>query len=122
MVGKSLIKTIKPAKQLVGEVVLPGDKSISHRAAILGSLASGISEISNFSPGKDCSSTINCLKSLGVRISRNSDESLTLNIYGAGSDGLREAINVLNAGNSATTMRLLEWCSCCPAFSFYNKR
>ena len=107
MVRKSLIKIVKPAKQLAGEVVLPGDKSISHRAAILGSLASGISEVSNFSPGKDCASTINCLKSLGVRISRNSSEFLTLNIYGAGGDGLREAINVLNAGNSATTMRLL---------------
>ena len=107
MVGKSLNITVKQAKQLIGEVVLPGDKSISHRAAIFGSLASGVSEISNFSPGKDCASTLNCLKFLGIKINRNSTESHTLNIHGAGSDSLKEAISVLNAGNSATTMRLL---------------
>jgi 3-phosphoshikimate 1-carboxyvinyltransferase len=107
VVGKSLVKRIKPAKQLIGEVILPGDKSISHRVAILGSFASGISEISDFSPGKDCTSTINCLKSLGVKITRNSEKSHEYTIYGTGYDGLREAVNVLNAGNSGTTMRLL---------------
>jgi 3-phosphoshikimate 1-carboxyvinyltransferase len=107
VVRETLITKIKPAKQLAGQVVVPGDKSICHRAAILGSLASGLSEISNFSPGHDCLSTISCLRSLGVKISRQSGKTSTLYIQGIGRTGLREAQNVLNAGNSATTMRLL---------------
>lgn len=107
MVEKALSRKIKPAKQLSGEVVVPGDKSISHRAAILGSLASGLSEISNFSPGNDCLSTLRCLRTLGVRISRQAGGPLSVYIHGSGSTGLKEAKNVLNAGNSATTMRLL---------------
>jgi 3-phosphoshikimate 1-carboxyvinyltransferase len=105
--GKTSVRIIKPAKQLIGEVVLPGDKSISHRMAILGSLASGVSEISNFSPGRDCLSTLNCLRALGANINRQIGESITVHIRGAGSMGLNEAKNILNAGNSATTMRLL---------------
>lgn len=104
MAGKALAKTIKPAKRLAGEVILPGDKSISHRAAILGSLAGGITKVRNFSPGKDCLSTLNCLRSLGVHISRKASD---VDIHGVGITGLKEAANVLDAGNSATTMRLL---------------
>jgi 3-phosphoshikimate 1-carboxyvinyltransferase len=107
VVGKALIKKIQRAKKIAGEVVVPGDKSISHRAAILCSLASGLSEIGNFSPGNDCLSTLSCLKSLGVRISKKESKALSLYIQGADSTGLQEARNVLNAGNSATTMRLL---------------
>ena len=107
MVGKALTKKIKRAKRLAGEVVVPGDKSISHRAAILCSLASGLSEIGNFSPGNDCLSTLSCLKSLGVRISKKESKALSLYIQGSASTSLQEARNVLNAGNSATTMRLL---------------
>lgn len=107
MARKALVKKIKSANQLIGEVVIPGDKSISHRAAILGSLASGISEISNFSPGNDCLSTLSCLRALGIRISQKDDGFLTTTIHVAGRVSLKEASTVLNAGNSATTLRLL---------------
>jgi 3-phosphoshikimate 1-carboxyvinyltransferase len=59
MAGKAQLKRISPPKQLVGEVAVPGDKSISHRALILNSLAIGKSQISNLSPGRDCLSTVN---------------------------------------------------------------
>ncbi|HJX69081.1 MAG TPA: 3-phosphoshikimate 1-carboxyvinyltransferase, partial [Dehalococcoidia bacterium] len=86
----------------------PGDKSISHRAAILNSLAKGKAEIDNFAPGADCLSTVRCLKALGVRIVREGSRgSSTILVSGTGVGGLREASNVLDAQNSATTMRLL---------------
>lgn len=107
MAKKKLFQEIKSAKRLTGEVVLPGDKSISHRAAMLGSLASGNNIITNFSPGHDCSSTLRCLKALGVRIERSYYDIGTVHITGVGLNGLNEACNVLNAGNSGTTMRLL---------------
>ena len=101
-------RTIKPCPRLEGEVVLPGDKSISHRAVILNSLARGKAEIGNFAPGGDCLSTVRCLKALGVKIGRKgSRDSPTLLVSGTGEDGLKEANNVLDAENSATTMRLL---------------
>lgn len=104
MAGKTLTKKIKTPSKLAGEVVLPGDKSISHRVAILCSLASGISEIANFSPGHDCLSTLNCLKLLGARIKTKEGK---IYIKGVGNTSLKESDNVLNSGNSATTMRLL---------------
>ena len=101
-------RTIKPCPRLEGEVVLPGDKSISHRAVILNSLAKGKAEIDNFAPGGDCLATVSCLRALGVRIGKKgSRDSPTLSVSGTGEDGLKEASNVLNAQNSATTMRLL---------------
>jgi 3-phosphoshikimate 1-carboxyvinyltransferase len=101
-------RTIKPCSKLEGEVVLPGDKSISHRAVILNSLAKGKAEIGNFAPGGDCLATVRCLRALGVKISRKGSlDSSTLSVSGTGEDGLKEASNVLNAENSATTMRLL---------------
>jgi 3-phosphoshikimate 1-carboxyvinyltransferase len=108
MVKADTIRTIKPCPKLEGEVVLPGDKSISHRAVILNSLAKGQARIDNFAPGADCLSTVRCLKALGVRIGRKgSYESPTLLVSGTGEDGLKEASNVLDARNSGTTMRLL---------------
>ncbi len=107
MAEKALLRRIAPPKQLVGEVTVPGDKSISHRAIILNSLAPGSSEIRNLSPGRDCLSTINCLKALGIRFERQEDRPGALVIHGVGNTGLTEAQNVLNARNSATTMRLL---------------
>ncbi len=104
MAGKTLVRTIQRAKRLAGEIIVPGDKSISHRGAILGSIASGISKISNYSPGKDCLSTLNCLKSLGIRIIRKAS---VVHVYGVGLNGYKEAEDVLDAGNSGTTMRLL---------------
>ncbi len=102
------LRTIKPCLRLEGEIVPPGDKSISHRAVILNSLTKGEARIDNFAPGGDCLSTIRCLKALGVKISRKSSrDSPALAVSGTGEGGLREASNVLDAGNSATTMRLL---------------
>ncbi len=97
--------TVKPCPRLEGEIALPGDKSISHRAAIFNSLAEGKAEVRNFAPGKDCLATVSCLKALGVQISIKGPGNLL--ISGTGSNGLREASDVLDAHNSATTMRLL---------------
>ena len=102
------IRTIKPCPRLEGEVVLPGDKSISHRAVILNSLAKGEAEIDNFAPGRDCLATVRCMRALGVKIDRKGSWDLhTVLVSGTGEDGLKEASNVLNAQDSATTMRLL---------------
>lgn len=100
--------TIKPSPTLEGEIAPPGDKSISHRAAILNSVAKGDARIDNFGPGQDCLATVKCLRALGVKIVRKgSQDSPTLLVSGVGDGGLREATNVLNAQDSATTMRLL---------------
>lgn len=107
MAGKTLLRTILPPKQLFGEIVVPGDKSISHRALILNSLALGSSKITNLSPGRDCLSTVNCLRALGVKLEKLKVEPLIMLLHGVGSTGFTEPTNVLNAGNSATTMRLL---------------
>lgn len=108
MVRPDAIETIQPCRRLEGEVTLPGDKSISHRAVILSSLAKGRSEIRNFAPGADCASTVRCLKALGVKVSRRgSPHSPTVLVLGCAEGGLREPSNVLDARNSATTMRLL---------------
>jgi 3-phosphoshikimate 1-carboxyvinyltransferase len=101
-------RTIKPCPRLEGEIFLPGDKSISHRAVILNSLARGEARIHNFAPGRDCLATIRCLKRLGVKIVREGNrESPTLLLSGTGEEELEEPDNVLDAEDSATTMRLL---------------
>ena len=107
MAGRTSIKKVKPVKQLVGEISIPGDKSISHRAILLNSIALGDSEVSNLATGNDCLSTVKCLKNLGVRFKRKSQEPYALIIYGRGHESLVEAQNVLDASNSGTTMRLL---------------
>ena len=100
--------TIRPCASLYGEVLPPGDKSISHRAAILNGLSRGKAEIDNFAPGADCLATVRCLRALGVGIDRRGPRnSHALSISGTGDRGLREPGNVLYAGNSGTTMRLL---------------
>src|SRR3970040_412556 len=98
------IQTIRPARSMSGAVTVPGDKSISHRYAILAALANGTSEIRNFSPARDCASTLECLEPLGVRIERAADG---VRITGAGLGGLKRSRRALDAGNSGTTMRLL---------------
>jgi 3-phosphoshikimate 1-carboxyvinyltransferase len=108
MAKTDTIRTVKTCHRLKGEVVLPGDKSISHRAVILNGLARGKAKIDNFAPGADCLSTVRCLKALGVGIARKgSPDSPTILVSGTGENGLKEASNVLDAQNSATTMRLL---------------
>lgn len=96
---------INPAKKLTGFVRAPGDKSVSHRAVMLGSLAEGETTVENFLAGEDCLSTIDCFKKLGVEIVGPEDG--VVRIRGRGTDGLTEPDSVLDAGNSGTTMRLL---------------
>ncbi len=98
-------RRVRGVSILRGEVVPPGDKSISHRAVILNSVAGGRAKLENFSPGADCWSTVSCLRELGVEIVEESPGSLT--ISGVGTAGLKEPRDVLDAGNSATTLRLL---------------
>lgn len=95
---------IKPAPPLKGTLSVPGDKSISHRAVLLGALANGTTEIAGFLKGRDCLSTIRCLRALGIRITVSGEK---VNVQGKGLYGLREPENVLNVGNSGTTIRLL---------------
>ncbi|RYL94983.1 3-phosphoshikimate 1-carboxyvinyltransferase [Sporolactobacillus sp. THM7-4] len=83
---------------------MPGDKSISHRAAIFGAVAHGETVIDGFLRGNDCMSTLECLRALGVQIE---DEGDRITILGQGFDGLKEPDHVLDAGNSGTTIRLL---------------
>ena len=97
-------KKIKPAKGLTGTLQFPGDKSISHRYAMLGAIAEGASELHFFSTSADCQSTLSCLKQLGVKIERRDN---VVTIQGAGLGGLRPAAEPLNAGNSGSTMRML---------------
>lgn len=95
---------VLPCQGLAGTCRVPGDKSISHRAAIFGALAEGTTEISNYLFGADCLSTLRCLEALGVEIERGDGR---VRIRGRGLKGLKEPEDVLNAGNSGTTMRLL---------------
>jgi 3-phosphoshikimate 1-carboxyvinyltransferase len=92
------------ARRFRGRFQLPGDKSISHRLAILAALARGESSIDNFSTAADCDSTLACLASLGVGIERNANRVV---IRGGGPEGLRETRAPLNAGNSGSTLRML---------------
>lgn len=104
---RTMIEKIEPCSILRGEIVPPGDKSISHRAAILNSIAEGKAKLTNFSTGGDCSSTLKCLRALGVRIDQVSVNPSTIEVHGVGRKGFLEAEDVLDAGNSGTTMRLM---------------
>src|SRR5262249_34919300 len=95
---------IKPATGLQGSVRLPGDKSISHRYAMIASVAEGTSRIENYSSGADCQSTLACMRALGIDIEK---QDRTVLIHGRGLDGLRAPSEVLDAGNSGSTIRML---------------
>jgi len=97
-------RKIIPARAISGPVVLPGDKSISHRYALLAALAQGVSRLEHFSSAADCHSTLDCLRRLGVKIERTDS---AVRITGAGLNGLKHSRRKLDAGNSGTTMRLL---------------
>ncbi len=101
-------ETVRPCALLEGDLSLPGDKSISHRAALFNACAHGRATVTHFSPGADCLSTLACLRALGASIESMSaeDGSLRLVVQGQGADALREPENVLDAGNSGTTTRL----------------
>ena len=95
---------IRRAKYLGGEVRLPADKSISHRAAMIAAIAEGESRIENYATSADCASTLSCLRQLGVKIRQ---EGTSVSIDGAGRLGLDPPHEPLDCGNSGTTMRLL---------------
>jgi 3-phosphoshikimate 1-carboxyvinyltransferase len=97
-------ETIQPAKYLNGGVELPGDKSISHRYAMLAALAEGTSELRHFSAAADCHSTLGCMRALGAKVKVEKD---TVRVTGRGLHGLQASWRALDAGNSGTTMRLL---------------
>jgi len=97
-------RTIHPAKQLTGGVEPPGDKSISHRYAMIAALAEGASELRHFAAAADCHSTLDCMKALGAEVKLDKD---TVRITGHGLRGLKGTRRALDAGNSGTTMRLL---------------
>jgi 3-phosphoshikimate 1-carboxyvinyltransferase len=98
---------INPAKRLRGEITVPGDKSISHRAVMLGSLARGETYIKGFLPGEDCLCTVNALKQMGVQIRALNHNPHSLLVEGKGLHGLTSPRNILYLGNSGTSMRLL---------------
>ena len=104
----SFTVVVQPARSVLGRVRPPGDKSISHRYALFAALADGVSEISGYSTGADCRSTLECLRGLGVTIDETGrgPEGLRLRIAGRGVRGLRAAGGVLDAGNSGTTIRM----------------
>ncbi|MDX8408412.1 MAG: 3-phosphoshikimate 1-carboxyvinyltransferase, partial [Mariprofundaceae bacterium] len=92
---------------LGGALVIPGDKSMSHRAVMLASLASGSTEIRGFLPGEDCLATARMFADMGVRIDWLDDQQTALRVHGVGLHGLKAPENILDAGNSGTCARLM---------------
>ena len=95
---------IKKLRSLKGELTVPGDKSISHRAVMFGSLAEGTTKITHFLQGADCLSTISCFQKMGISIQQTKDEVL---VHGKGLHGLSAPDELLDVGNSGTTTRLI---------------
>lgn len=96
---------VRPARRLAGRVAVPGDKSISHRAALFGALASGRTEITGFLEGADCLATLKAVRALGAEVTRKGAGHYLVD--GAGVNGLTEPDNVIDCGNSGTSARLL---------------
>jgi 3-phosphoshikimate 1-carboxyvinyltransferase len=97
-------KLTSTASGLNGTIQIPGDKSISHRSVMFGSMAKGKTTVENFLPGDDCLSTISCFTKLGVTIEQDGSN---VTVYGSGLNGLSESSEVLDVGNSGTTARLM---------------
>ena len=105
-------QVIRPPARIEGVLTPPGDKSISHRAVLLNTIAQGTAHVANLCVGDDRTSMLRCLRALGTRIERHTSCSIgrseeCFEVHGRGREGLREPASVLNAGNSATTMRLV---------------
>ncbi len=100
----SVAVTVGPAKGLKGTVAVPGDKSISHRAVMLGAIADGVTVVEGFLEGHDNLSTIGAFREMGIAIER---DGARLNVHGKGLFGLKEPQDVIDAGNSGTTARLV---------------
>lgn len=98
------VKTICQKKNLRGEITVPGDKSISHRSVMFGSIALGTTKITNFLKGADCLSTIGCFQKMGITITEDSGSIL---VHGKGLKGLSAPLKTLDVGNSGTTTRLI---------------
>src|SRR5690349_11862449 len=96
--------TIPPARHVRGRIRVPGDKSISHRYAMIAALAQGPSRLANYAPGADRHSTLACLRALGVGITEG---GTTVTVMGRGLGRLGSPSGQLDAGNSGTTMRLM---------------
>jgi 3-phosphoshikimate 1-carboxyvinyltransferase len=94
---------IRPAKNILGSLRLPGDKSISHRYAMLAAIAEGATRLGNFSTGADCASTLGCVQQLGCEVRRNQDGTIEIE----GRERLQEPAASLDCGNSGSTMRML---------------
>ena len=98
------MKFTQQTRSLRGELTVPGDKSISHRAVMFGALARGTTEITNFLQSADCLSTIDCFRKLGIEIENMPNKIL---VHGKGLHGLQAPSEVLDTGNSGTTTRLI---------------
>ena len=105
MSGSDLVFKVSPGGCLKGEIRVAGDKSISHRSIMLGSLASGVTEISGFLEGDDSLATLNAFRAMGVKIDGPDNGNVT--VHGVGLHGLKAPSGVLDLGNSGTSMRLL---------------
>lgn len=101
---ESITMKLQKVKTVKGEVTVPGDKSISHRAVMFGSLADGVTEITNFLQGADCLSTIDAFRKMGIEVENTPEKIL---IHGKGLHGLTAPSCVLDMGNSGTTTRLI---------------
>lgn len=107
-------RLVKPVRNIAGSLFLPGDKSISHRYAMLAALANGATRLENFSTGADCASTLHCLRALGCEITVPNKGALEIH----GSNGaLSAAQSALNCGNSGSTMRMLSGILAAQGFS-----
>src|SRR5882672_9286057 len=95
---------IHPATRISGSISLPGDKSISHRYAMIAAISEGDTRIHNYSTGADCHSTLGCVRALGIDVEGDGTEIV---IRGKGLDGLRAPTQDLDAGNSGSTIRML---------------
>lgn len=102
--AKGDCRVIEPGGALRGSLRIPGDKSVSHRAIMFGSIAEGTTRVTNFLPGEDCLGTIRCFRALGVPIEGDRSEWM---VQGQGLRGLKEPGDVLDVGNSGTTLRLM---------------
>jgi len=101
--GTAVERLITPARNIEGSLRLPGDKSISHRYALLGGLAQGLSRFTNFSTGADCASSLGCVEALGAKVTR---DGTNVEIEGVGGT-FHAPTGPLNCGNSGSTMRML---------------
>lgn len=94
-----------PVKSIRGDIIVPGDKSISHRSILLGAIATGVTTVTGFLDGNDCLATIAACRSMGVRIDGPAEQRVV--IHGVGKRGLKKSSNTIDCGNSGTSIRLL---------------